>query len=303
MFQTDRSANAIARGKKRRLIIRGVCIAGMFALACGSGPIRAAGVLNVGLVPAEDPRLVVSDNQELLDHLHNALQLEIKPFVATDYNGVIEALRAKKLDIALLGPFSYVLAVSVADVEAFAVPETQKQGATYRAVIIARKDRNIASLKDLEGKTFAYVDPSSTSGHLFPKAGLIKAGYDPDRLFSRVIFSGGHDASVLAVQNGKVDAAAIADVLVEMAFKKGMLKPEDVGIIWTSDPIPGAPFVYRRDLPEDIKAKVRNALSEIHDMPWGQHSVIKRWLPTNDAAYDVVRETAKVLNLDLKKMK
>lgn len=303
MFQTDRSANAIARGKKRRLIIRGVCIAGMFALACGTGSVRAAGVLNVGLVPAEDPRLVVSDNQELLDHLHNALQLEIKPFVATDYNGVIEALRAKKLDIALLGPFSYVLAVSVADVEAFAVPETQKQGATYRAVIIARKDRNIASLKDLEGKTFAYVDPSSTSGHLFPKAGLIKAGYDPDRLFSRVIFSGGHDASVLAVQNGKVDAAAIADVLVEMAFKKGMLKPEDVGIIWTSDPIPGAPFVYRRDLPEDIKAKVRNALSEIHDMPWGQHSVIKRWLPTNDAAYDVVRETAKVLNLDLKKMK
>lgn len=303
MFQTERSESANAGRKKRTLVISGACIAGMLALACGIGPVRAAGVLNVGLVPAEDPRLVVSDNQALLDHLHNALQLEIKPFVATDYNGVIEALRAKKLDIALLGPFSYVLAVSVADVEAFAVPETQKQGATYHAVIIARKDRHIASLKDLEGKTFAYVDPSSTSGHLFPKAGLIKAGYDPDHLFSRVIFSGGHDASVLAVQNGKVDAAAVADVLVEMAFKKGMLKQEDVGVIWTSDPIPGAPFVYRRDLPEDIKAKVRNALADIHDMPWGEHSVIKRWVPTNDAAYDVVRDTARLLNLDLKKMK
>src|SRR5512143_2116018 len=103
MFQTKRSASANNGGNNRKPAIRAMCIAGMIALACGAGPAPAAGVLHVGLVPAEDPRLVVSDNQELLDHLHNALQLEIKPFVATDYNGVIEALRAKKLDIALLG--------------------------------------------------------------------------------------------------------------------------------------------------------------------------------------------------------
>jgi phosphonate transport system substrate-binding protein len=303
MFKQHGAMSAQKRSKYGVSMVRRGGLAALFALACGVGLSHAQGVLNVGLVPAEDPRLVVSENQALLDHLHNALQLEIKPFVATDYNGVIEALRAKKLDLALLGPFSYVLAVSVADVEAFAVPETQKQGASYRAVIIARKDRNIASLKDLKDKTFAFVDPSSTSGHLFPKAALMKAGYDPDSYFSRVIFSGGHDASALAVQNGKVDAAAVADVLAEMAFKKGVLKQEDVTVIWTSGPIPGAPFVYRRDLPEDLKAKVREALSEVRDMPWGAHSVIKRWAPTNDAAYDVVRDTAKLLKLDLKKMK
>ncbi|HZP94352.1 MAG TPA: PhnD/SsuA/transferrin family substrate-binding protein [Burkholderiales bacterium] len=64
----------------------------------------------------------------------------MKPFVATDYNGVIEALRAKKLDFALLGPFSYALATTAADVEAFALLETKRQGATYRSVIITRKD-------------------------------------------------------------------------------------------------------------------------------------------------------------------
>ena len=159
MVRTERSNSVNASGKKRRLIIRDFCIAGMFTLACGIGSVWAAGVLNVGLVPAEDPRLVVSDNQALLDHLHNALQLEIRPFVATDYNGLIEALRAKKLDIALLGPFSSVLAVSVADVEAFAVPETQKQGATYRAVIIARKDRHIAGRRALSQDIHVVVDP------------------------------------------------------------------------------------------------------------------------------------------------
>jgi phosphonate transport system substrate-binding protein len=292
-----------SRDNMTKSITRRAWVAALFALACGIGPVRAAAVLNVGLLPSEDPRLVVSENQALLEHLRNALQIEVKPFVATDYNGIIEALRAKKLDIALLGPFSYVLASTVADVEAFAVLETEKQGASYRSVIIARKDHGIGSLKDLAGKTFAFVDPSSTSGHLFPKAGLIKAGYDPDRYFSRVIFSGGHDASAIAVQNGKVDAAAVADALLEPAFKRGVLKPADIAIVWTSEPIPGAPFAYRRDLPEDLKAKLRSALSQIHDMPWGPSIVIKRFQPINDAAYDVVRDTAALLKLDLKKMK
>jgi phosphonate transport system substrate-binding protein len=275
---------------------------GAAASALAMGVARAEPVLNMGLVPGEDPRVMVNDNQMLLDHLQKSLQMQVKPFVATDYNGVIEALRSKKLDIALLGPFSYVLATTVANVEAFAMLETQKQGSTYRSVIIARKDHGIAGLKDLGGKTFAFVDPSSTSGHLFPKAALIKAGYNPDTYFSRVIFSGGHDASAIAVQNGKVDASAIADALIEIAYSRGMLKPDEVGVIWTSEPIPGAPVVYRRDLPEDQKARIREAFAQVRDMPWGPKITIKRWVPTNDAAYDVIRDTARLLDLDLKKM-
>ena len=280
----------------------GALVLASLACALAPGVTWAEAVLNMGLVPGEDPRVMVNDNQALLDHLQKSLHMEVKPFVATDYNGVIEALRSKKLDVALLGPFSYVLATTIADVEAFALLETQKQGATYRAVIIARKDHGVTSLKDLAGKTFAFVDPSSTSGHLFPKAALIKAGYNPDTYFSRVIYSGGHDASAIAVQNGKVDAAAIADALLEVAYSRGMLKADEVRVIWTSEPIPGAPVVYRRDLPEDLKAKIRAAFGKIHDMPWGPKMTIKRWVPTNDAAYDVIRETARVLGLDLKKM-
>ena len=86
----------------------------------GLGFARAADVLNMGLVPAEDPSVIMNDNKILIGELEKSLQMTIKPFVATDYNGVIEALRSKKLDIALLGPFSYALATTVADVEAFA---------------------------------------------------------------------------------------------------------------------------------------------------------------------------------------
>ena len=290
----------ITRMKTRALAALGFAIV---ASALALDPARGQAVLNMGLVPGEDPRVMINDNQALLDHLQKSLRMEVKPFVATDYNGVIEALRSKRLDIALLGPFSYVLATAVADVEAFALLETEKQGATYRSVIIARMDHGVRGLKDLAGKTFAFVDPSSTSGHLFPKAGLIKAGYDPDTYFSRVIFSGGHDASAIAVQNGKVDGAAIADALLDIAYSRGMLKQDEVAVVWTSDPIPGAPVAYRRDLPADLKARIRASFAQIQNMPWGPKTTIKRWVPTDDAAYDGVRETAKLLHLDLKKMK
>ena len=278
-------------------------VAAIVVTVLAPGFATGADVLRMGLVPSEDPRVIMNDNQGLLDELQKSMNMEIKPFVATDYNGVIEALRSKRLDIALLGPFSYVLATTVADVEAFALLETQRQGATYRSVIIARKDHGIHSLKDLSGKTFAFVDPGSTSGFLFPKAGLIKAGYDPNTYFSRVIFSGGHDASAIAVQNGKVDAAAVADALLETAYSRGMLKEDEVAVIWTSEAIPGAPMVYRRDLPENLKAKIRTAFGQIRDLPWGPKSTIKQWLPATDADYDVIRETAKLLDLDLKRMK
>lgn len=278
-------------------------LAAAAAFAIGLAPVWAADTLNLGLVPSEDPRVVIQDNQVLLDHLKHQLSMEVKPFVATDYNGVIEALRAKKLDIAFLGPFSYVLAVSVADVEAFALPETEKQGATYKAVIIARRDRGYKSLADLKGKTFAFVDPSSTSGHLFPKAGLIKAGYDPERFFSRVVFSGGHDASVLAVQFGKVEAAAVADALLEAAIVKGAVKRDDLQVLWTSTAIPGAPMVFRKDLPAEMKARLRKAFTEAKDMNWGAHSKIKRWVMVDDSTYDVIRDTAKILQLDLRRHK
>lgn len=263
---------------------------------------QAQQVLNLGLIPAEDPRLIMTEAQPLVDRLQAALKMEVKPFVATDYNGVIEAMRAKKLDVAFFGPFSYVLAVQVADAEAFAIAPLGRTGASYKSVIIARNDRGIRTLSDLRGRTFAFVDPSSTSGHLFPKAGLLKAGYDPEAFFGRVIFSGGHDASAIAVQNGKVDAAAVADGLLDMAIERGVVKRDEVSIIWTSEAIPGAPFAMRRDLPPELKKRVVAAFGELKDIPWGKQT-ITRFDPVTDAAYDVVRDAARLLRLDLKKMK
>jgi phosphonate transport system substrate-binding protein len=265
---------------------------------------RAADVLTVGLIPSEDSRAMIANSQAMMDMLSKALGMPVKPFVAADYNGVIEALRSKRLDVAYLGPFSYVLGASVADIEAFAVAETKKAGRTYyHSLIIANKDSGIKTVADLKGKTFAFVDPSSTSGHLFPKAGLIKAGFNPDKDFGRVIFSGSHDANAVAIQNKRVDAVAIADRILDAAIAKGLAKREDLVVVWKSDPIPESPTVWRKDLDPALKKRIQAAFLEVKNIPWSDQGELNGFHPTNDAAYNVIRETAKVLNLDLKAMK
>lgn len=267
-------------------------------------PVRAQQVLTVGLIPSEDSRAMIANSQKMMDMLANALGMPVKPFVAADYNGVIEALRSKRLDVAYLGPFSYVLGATIAPIEAFAVAETKKAGRTfYHSQIIAHKDSGIKTVADLKGKNFAFVDPSSTSGHLFPKAGLMKAGFDSEKDFGRVIFSGSHDSSAIAVQNKKIDAAAIADRILDAAISKGLARREDLVEVWKSDPIPESPTVWRTDLPADLKKRVQAAFLQVKDIPWSDQGLLNGFHPTNDAAYNVIRDTAKLLNLDLRKMK
>ena len=260
--------------------------------------------LRVGLIPSEDAQAMMRASQQVMEQLSAKTGLKVRPFVANDYNGVIEALRSGKLDVAYLGPFSYVLASQLANAEAFAIPVTKKTGqSTYQSVIVTRKDKGADSVAKLQGKTFAFVDPSSASGHLFPKAGLKGENIDTDKYFSRVIFSGSHDASILAVAHGKVDAAAVASPILANAVAKGHVKPDELQIIWSSQPIPESPMAWRKDLDAGTKQKVAAAMAEIKGLPWGDRGELNGFAATTDKAYDVVRQTAKALNLDLGKMK
>lgn len=270
----------------------------------GLNPARAANALTVGLIPSEDSRAMIANSQAMMDMLSKSLGMPVKPFVAADYNGVIEALRSKRLDVAYLGPFSYVMGTTVAPIEAFAVAETKKAGrAFYHSLIVAHKDSGIKTVSDLKGKTFAFVDPTSTSGHLFPKAGLMKEGFNTDKDFGRVIFSGSHDSNAVAVQNKKIEAVAIADRILDAAISKGLAKREDLVVVWKSDPIPESPTVWRKDLDANLKKRVQAAFLDVKDIPWSDQGMLNGFHPTNDKAYDIIRETAKILNLDLRAMK
>lgn len=288
---------------RRRFLVGSLVAGGAMVALPGIGRSETK-LVRVGLIPSEDSRAMLASSQQLLDALEKNLGIKVQGFVASDYNGVIEAMRAGHVDVAYLGPFSYVLGTTVAPIEAFATAETAKSGRTfYRSQIIARKDSGIKDIKDLKGRSFAFVDPSSTSGHLFPKAGLIKLGIDPDTYFGRVLFTGSHDANALAVANKRVDAATIADRILDAAVQKKLVNQDDIQIVWNSDPIPESPTVWRKNLPADLKSKIKTAFLNIRDITWADQGKLNRFVETNDQAYDVIRETAKVLKLDLSKMK
>ena len=167
----------------------------------------AAKVRRVGFVPCEDAQQVMQNAQPIVEILRKRLGMEVQPFVATDYTGVVEALRVNKLDIAFLTPASYVLAKNEANIRV--VLKSERKGVPYYyAAIITRADSGIKSLDDLRGRSFAFGDSLSTTGNVIPRQMFKAHGIDPVRDFTQVLYSGGHDATVLAVFNGKVDAGA-----------------------------------------------------------------------------------------------
>jgi len=263
-------------------------------------------VLRMGLIPAEDQEEMLKRFGSTISYLEKKLGVKIETFVATDYTGIIEAMRADKLDVAFFGPFSYVLAADKADAESFAVGVRKSGKSTYQSIIIAHKDSGIKTLEDLKGKDFAFVDPASTSGNLFPRSLLSKSGIDPEKDFKSVIYAGGHDAVELAVKNKKVQAGADNDITFGKMVDQKLISPEENIIIAKSDPIPGSPIVYKKSLPEDLKKKIKEAFLTMHQedpAALSGYGEIIRYDEARDSEYNVIRDTAKILNLDLNKMK
>jgi phosphonate transport system substrate-binding protein len=228
--------------------------------------------------------------------------------IGTNYTATIEAMRAGKLDGAEFGPLSYVLAHQVAKAEAVAT-YANKEGKpdVYYASIVTWPGSGITTLKDVAGKTFAYSDPASTSGHLFPALGLSDAGIDPDKGI-RAIYAGSHTASFEALRNHKVQAGEMNSPEISSAKVAGIYDPKAYVTLWTSDPIPQDPITVRGDLPPAFKARFSEVLAhlDLSSLPADQIKIIgvsgDHLVPSDDHAYDGNRKLVSVLHLDLAKL-
>ncbi|HET7392393.1 MAG TPA: phosphate/phosphite/phosphonate ABC transporter substrate-binding protein [Candidatus Binatia bacterium] len=289
-----------------------ICIALLVILCligCG-GSGRSTKVLRVGFVPAEDAQQVMQNAQPIVDILQKELGMEIQPFVAADYTGVVEALRVNKLDVAFLTPASYVLAKNEANVKV--VLKSERKGiASYYAAIITRADSGIQKLEDLRGKTFAFGDALSTTGNIFPRKMFKERGIDPVRDFKQILYSGGHDATVLAVLNGKVDAGATyanSPDSDDTAWMRYLKDPEDVKKIRAiafSEPIPADNLVISGNLDEAIAKRVEEIFLQLSRDPKGKQMMrdlyqIDGFVPATDRDYDSVRQAFDIAGIPLK---
>jgi len=259
--------------------------------------------LRMGLIPADDAEEMLRDYEPIKEYLSQKLGIPVEIQVTSDYTAAIEAMRSKHIDMAWFGPFSYIIAANVADAEAIVNGVRRSDGKSdYHSVIVTRVDSGINSLTDLKGKSFAFVDPASTSGNLIPRKMLIENGIDPDKDFSMSYYAGTHNSVEYAVANGKVDAGADSDNSYQRMVDAGEIDPKINKIIYTSPAIPGSPIVVRGDLPISLKEKIKDALismdeQTIHQVSgWGD---IAKYQDVSDSDYDIIRETAKTLGMDV----
>lgn len=258
----------------------------------------------MGLIPAENNEEMVAKFEPMRAYLEKKLGQKVKMFTATDYAGVIEGMKKKRVDIAWFGPLSYYLAEKEAGAEAFAVGVNESGASTYRSIFVVPGDSPVKSLKDLKGKSVAFVDPASTSGGLMPTY-LVKkeTGMMPEQFFGKFTYTGSHDAAELAVKNKTVDAAADNDITYPKMLAKGLITKESNRVLLESPDLPGSPLVYRGDLSAEMKQKIRDAIISAHkEIKVTGYGNIVRYDPVKPADYQMIRDMVQELGLKKEQM-
>jgi phosphonate transport system substrate-binding protein len=284
---------------KRRNLIAGLATLPVLANAQTRDPQR----LRVALLPDENASTIIQNAQPLRAHLERALSRQVEILVTTDYSSMIEAMRFGRIEVAYFGPFSYVLAKSRAPgIEPFAVG-VERGSPTYQSVMIAQAGGPVRELADIRGRPFGFGDQASTSSHLVPRATILqRTGLVGGRDY-RVVHLGTHDAVARAVQGGQVPAGALSKPILDTLIRRGTIDAARIVEIGLSEPIPNYPMVLQGNLAEPLKAAIRAAFIDLRDAEVLRSFRVEGFAPTNDEAYNVLRETARLLELDLSQMR
>jgi phosphonate transport system substrate-binding protein len=251
--------------------------------------------LTIGLIPTESSSHITDRFDNLAKYLEKKLGIPVVLKTSTDYNGVITAMQFKHIDVAYYGPKSYVEAAQRANAECFALEVSEDGSKGYHGVIISKKGSPVTSIQAAKGKVFAFTDPNSTSGTLVPTVYFVKdMKIVPEQYFSKVIYSGSHEASMLSVKAGKIDVAATNDLDMLRGEGKYWKKDRDFNILWTSKLIPGSNMSYRKDLPESLKKALKDAFLSYNDKAGLSKLKLKGYAPVTDDVYDPIREQIEV---------
>lgn len=218
------------------------------------------------IIPSENASGVVERYTPFVNYLAKELGTKVTLRIANDYAAIIEGQRAGNIHIGMYGPASFARArMTGAKVDAFAI-ETNLDGTKgYHSVFYVKKDSPYQKVEDLKGKNLGLVDPNSTSGNNVPRFALDGMKIEPETFFGKVVYTGSHENAVIALQQGTVDVAANwwndeqESNLLRMDRKK-MVKADDFRIIYKSEQIVNSPMAYLSDLPEPLKASIRDAV-------------------------------------------
>lgn len=289
---------------QRRTVIASALL-GLTAAACGTSaastptggeqPKR----LRVGLIPNQAPDKIRAQYTQFGNYLEQILSQPVELFVATDYTGVVEAMASDKLDLAYFGGLTYVQAEKRADIAPI-VTEIDRETNTkqYYSAIIVKADSPVKTLADLKEpkRTFAFGDISSTSGSLYPRIMLDKAGIGTFTDPQKFIYTGGHDATTLAVVNGTVDAGGVEQRIMQRLIDTGTVRADQIRVVERML-VMGYPWAARNRLDRGLVERITQAFLNMKDPELLKLMRAERYERVTKADYEEVRREAARLGL------
>jgi phosphonate transport system substrate-binding protein len=217
--------------------------------------------IKLGSVTVENQAATITRYKPFAEYMEKKLGVKVEVFTASDYAGIVQALSAGHIHLGRMGGAAYAAGYidSEGQLEPLVMNVDPDGGKGYHSILIVKADSPYKSIDDLKGKTLAWADPNSTSGYLVPNASLRDAGIDPRKHFSRTVFSGGHEQSVLGVLKGNFDSAFTSTSpghqrgVLRIMIDRGMLKLEDIRSVWQSPLIANPLWAIPTNLPADMK--------------------------------------------------
>jgi phosphonate transport system substrate-binding protein len=270
-------------------------------LAAASQPAAAqTQTLRVSAIPDENPTELLRKFKPLGAYLESELGMKVVWTPVNDYPAVVEGLAGKKIDLAWLGGFTFV---QVRHRTGNAIPIAQRaEDEKFISRYIVPVASPARSLQDLKGKTFAFGSPSSTSGHLMPRYFLLKDGINPDKDFSRIAFSGAHDATVAFVASGRADAGVLNASVLDRLIEKGDANAKAVRVLATTPPYYDYNWTVRGDLDPALVKKLTDAFLKLDPANPAHKEIMElqrasRFIPTKPENYKGIEDAARAAGL------
>jgi phosphonate transport system substrate-binding protein len=253
--------------------------------------------IRVGMIPdAGSTQVSIEEKAPLRDYLAKAMGQPVDLIIPTSYNATVEALGNGSLDFAYLGGLTYIKAHARYGVVPLVQRESDRQ---FHALFIAHTGTSIRSLRDLKGKTFAFGDINSTSGHLMPFEALRNAGLDPDKDLT-YRYTGSHPATAKAVEAGVVDAGAMDESVYQAMTKDGKLDRTKVYVFFTTPPFVDYVWVAGKQIDAGTRDKFAKAFLTLQS---GRDEAIlhilrgSKFVRATNSEYDTLRRVALELKL------
>ena len=276
-----------------------LAVAAGVALSLSALIAQAADVLRVSAIPDEAPTELLRKFKPLGAYLEQQLGMEVKFVPVSDYAAVVESMASERIDLAWLGGFTFVQ-LHLKDAEARPLVQ-REQDEVFTSKFISA-DPAVKSLADLKGKTFAFGSVSSTSGSLMPRFFMLKDGIQPEAFFSRVAYSGAHDATAAWVQAGKADAGVLNASVWDKLVAAGKVDTDKVKVFATTPTYYDYNWTVRGGLDAGLSAKIQAAFLAL-DPANPEHKAIldlqaaSRFIETKAENYASIEEAARSAGL------